>query len=188
MHIRVTAIVVVSLTAACGQPGSPTSPTSLPITALTDPAAASPAVHAGAATTTELPFKGRLEGRYQGSGAPPVVTVHVEAEGEATHLGRFGFDSVHDVNFIDLTGLGTATLVAANGDTITLDLNGTATSIDPPNVFFITETLTITGGTGRFAGGSGTIVIERTSFAAGPDSGTTSGSMTGTLVLGRGRQ
>ena len=78
--------------------------------------------------------------------------------------------------------------MAANGDTITLDLNGTATPIDPPNVFFITETLTITGGTGRFAGASGTIVIEPTSFAAGPDSGTTSGSMTGTLVLGRGRQ
>ena len=87
MHIRVTAIVVVSLTAACGQPGSPTSPTSLPITALAETAAASSAVHAGAAATTEVPFRGRLEGRYQGSGAPPVVTVHVEAGGKPLTSG-----------------------------------------------------------------------------------------------------
>jgi hypothetical protein len=45
----------------------------------------------------------------------------------------------------------------------------------------ITETQTITGGTGRFAGASGTIIIER---SANVVTGVSSGSLSGTINLG----
>ena len=133
-----------------------------------------------------MPFKGSLEGTYAGSGEPPLVSVHVEAQGNASHLGRFTLDSQHVVNFVDLTGAGTAELTAANGDKLTTNLAGVATPQDTPGVFFIVETFTVTGGTGRFAGATGEFVVERLSFPTGPANGTTSGSFEGTLWLPRG--
>ena len=133
-----------------------------------------------------MPFKGRLEGTYAGSGEPPLVSVHVEAQGNASHLGRFTLDSRHVVNFVDLTGAGTAELTAANGDKLTTNMTGVATPQDTPGVFFIVETHTVTGGTGRFAGATGEFVVERLSFPTGPANGTTSGSFEGTLWLPRG--
>jgi hypothetical protein len=182
----VLAAFAISLTVACSQSASPTSPSIVPVTTLPSGTVASPATQVRAGAAVEVQFKGSIEGVYQGFGAPPLVTVHVEAEGHATHLGRFELDSVHVVNFVDLTGAGTASLVAANGDRITAGLTGRAMPIDSANTFFIVERLTITGGTGRFEGATGTIDIERTSVANGPDAGTTTGSMTGTLVLPRG--
>ena len=87
------------------------------------------------------------------------------------------------MNFVDLTGAGTAELTAANGDKLTTNLAGVATPQDTPGVFFIVETFTVTGGTGRFAGATGEFVVERWSFPTGPASGTTSGSFEGTLWL-----
>ena len=58
-------------------------------------------------------------------------------------------------------GIGTYLITAANGDTITADLAGTAQMVAPPNVLAITETATVTGGTGRFAGATGSIEVKR---------------------------
>ena len=179
----------VALAAGCSQSGSPTSPSSVASSAqvaTTTGAATFAADASSAAATNGVPFKGRLEGTYAGSGEPPLVSVHVEAQGNATQLGRFTFDSQHVVNFVDLTGAGTAELTAANGDKLTTNLTGIATPQDTPGVFFIVETLTITGGTGRFAGATGQFVVERLSFPSGPANGTTSGSFEGTLALPRG--
>ena len=181
----ITSLVLTSaLTAACSQLASPTSPTSNAQASVSGDANVA-AVVSGAAVT-ELPFTGRLDGTYQGSGAPPLITVHLEAEGNATHLGRFTFDSVHVVNFANFTGAGTAELVAANGDRLTTTLTGVATPQDAPGVFFIVETYTVTGGTGRFAGATGRFVLERLSYASGPDTGTSSGAFEGILSLPHG--
>ena len=190
MNARLTPFLIfsVALAAGCSQSGSPTSPTSVASSAqvATTPGAATFAADvSSAAATKAVPFKGRLEGTYAGSGEPPLVSVHVEAQGNATHLGRFTFDSQHVVNFVDLTGAGTAELTAANGDKLMTNLTGIATPQDTPGVFFIVETLTITGGTGRFAGATGQFVVERLSFPSGPANGTTSGSFEGTLSLPR---
>jgi len=188
VHLAPFLILSAALVAGCSQPGSPTSPTSVASSAqvATTPGATFAADGNSAASTKAVPFKGRLKGTYAGSGEPPLVSVHVEAQGNATHLGRFTFDSQHVVNFVDLTGAGTAELTAANGDKLMTNLTGIATPQDTPGVFFIVETLTITGGTGRFAGATGQFVVERLSFPSGPANGTTSGSFEGTLSLPRG--
>ena len=192
MNPRLASLLVFSaaLAAGCSQPGSPTSPTFIASSAQvagTPGAATFPADASSAGSTTAVPFKGRLEGTYAGSGEPPLVSVHVEAQGNATDLGRFTLDSRHVVNFVDFTGAGTAEFTAADGDKLTTNLTGVATPQDTPGVFFIVETLTVTGGTGRFAGATGQFVVERLSFPSGPANGTTSGSFEGTLSLPRGR-
>jgi hypothetical protein len=190
MNARLAPFLIFSaaLAAGCSQPGSPTSPTSVASSAqvATTPGATFAADGNSAASTKAVPFKGRLEGTYAGSGEPPLVSVHVEAQGNASHFGRFTLDSQHVVNFVDLTGAGTAELTAANGDKLTTNLAGVATPQDTPGVFFIVETFTVTGGTGRFAGATGEFVVERLSFPTGPANGTTSGSFEGTLWLPRG--
>ena len=105
---------------------------------------------------------------------------------DASHLGRFTLDSLHVVNFDDFTGAGTAEITAANGDKLTTNMTGVAMPQDTPGVFYIVETFTVTGGTGRFAGATGEFVVERWSFPSGPTNGTTSGSFEGTLSLPRG--
>ena len=81
----------------------------------------------------------------------------------------------HTVNFATRTGTGTYTFTAANGDTVTADFTGQATG---GPVVTIVEHGTVTGGTGRFEGASGSFVVER-SFD--PASGTTEGGFEGTL-------
>jgi hypothetical protein len=178
-----TALIALTATVAigCSQPLSPVSPSSLRPSADSSAAfKAGAALSATSAKTFEV--RGTLEGTYAGTGVPPFVTVHVEGGGTASHLGRFTFDSTHVVNFIDLTGSGTASLTAANGDQLTGELHGVASPRDA-GVFHIVETLTITGGTGRFAGASGEIVIERLSVPGGPANGTTTGSLEGQVTV-----
>ena len=188
MNARLAPFLVFSaaLAAGCSQPGSPTSPTfnaSSAQVAGTPGAATFYANASSAASITTVPFKGGLEGTYAGSGEPPLVSVHMEAQGNASHLGRFTFDSQHVVNFLDFTGAGTAELTAANGDKLMTNVTGIATPQDTPGVFFIVETHTVTGGTGRFTGATGQFVVERLSFPSGPANGTTSGSFEGMLSL-----
>ncbi|HTK45716.1 MAG TPA: hypothetical protein VL749_10230 [Patescibacteria group bacterium] len=125
----------------------------------------------------QVPFKGTLAGSATITPlSPPVVAVHLEATGTATYLGRFTLDAPHVVNQVTMLGVGTYLLTAANGDTITADLAGTARMVEPPNVIAISETATITGGTGRFAGATGTIQVERVFNRA---TGVTTGTLNG---------
>ena len=187
-HFTAFLVLTTALAAGCSQPVSPTGPTAaaLPVATANRDSMAAFATDTNQATGSSVPFTGRFEGTYSGSGAPPVITVHVLAEGSASQLGRFTFDSVHDVNFVDLTGVGTVVLTAANGDTLTANETGIATPLSAPGSFHIVETLTVTGGTGRFEGATGEVVVERLSLPLGPDSGTTSGSFEGRLTLVRG--
>ena len=124
-----------------------------------------------------VPFKGELEGIATVTPLnPPVVAVRIEATGTATHIGRFTLVAPHTVNQATLTAVGTYVITAANGDTITADLAGTATMVSPPNVIAINETATVTGGTGRFAGATGSIQVQRIFDRA---SGVTTGTLNG---------
>ena len=109
-----------------------------------------------------VPFRGTLAGTATVTPlSPPIVAVRIDASGSATHLGRFTLVAPHTVNQATLVGIGTYLITAANGDTITADLAGTAQMVAPPNVLAITETATVTGGTGRFAGATGSIEVKR---------------------------
>lgn len=176
-------VFAASLAVGCSSPMSPVSPSSLGSGA-SSLAAVPPGTVTAATGTRAIELRGEFEGSYAGSGEPPLVTVHIEGAGTASHLGRFVFDSTHVVNFIDFTGRGTASLTAADGDRLTGELSGKAEPRDN-GVFYIVEKITITGGTGRFAGASGEVITRRLSFPGGPANGTTTGSLQGDVLVPR---
>ena len=134
---------------------------------------------ASAAAGEPVPFKGSLEGDVTVTPlTPPFVAVDVEATGEATHLGNFTLDIPHVVNRATRTAVGSYEFTAANGDTLTADFTGTATPTDTPGVLYIEETATIKGGTGRFAGATGSFTCERLYDMI---TGETTGSFEGTI-------
>jgi hypothetical protein len=136
----------------------------------------------GVSAGDQIPFKGKLSGTAVITPLnPPIVSVTIDATGTATHIGRFTLQAPHVVNQSTLVAVGTYLITAANGDTITADLAGTAVMVEPPNVIAITETATVTGGTGRFAGATGSINVERLFNRA---TGVTTGTLDGWISVG----
>lgn len=117
----------------------------------------------------DVPFKG------DGTGQDISVTfeatgVHIVAAvtGNATGLGRFTevLDYVLAYDFVNFAGDGT--MVAADGSKLFLTFTGTIPGF-PAQVFPLaySANFTITGGTGRLAGSSGTGTIAGTDFGGG---------------------
>jgi hypothetical protein len=126
----------------------------------------------------QVPFRGSFEGDVTVTPlAPPFLWADVEATGTATHLGQFTLDIPHLVNRSNGTAVGSYEFTAANGDTLTADFTGSAVPI-APGVLYIEETATITGGTGRFAGATGSFSAERLYDIV---AGTTIGFFEGTI-------
>ena len=151
------------------------------------------AVHAAAGTPgqaarADLPFKGTLEGRHISRTplAPPFVFDRFEAQGQGTHLGRFELVIEATVNFgaRPVTGVGTYTFTAANGDRLVADHTGFSSLVEP-GVVLITEQAVIDPdrSTGRFAGAEGTFTVERLADAATGVGGLTSGTFEGTISV-----
>jgi hypothetical protein len=122
-------------------------------------------VQAGpAAAGDKLPFKGKFEGALTERIplTPPTFHDRFDMTGTATHLGNFDLveEVVVDFGTVPPTGAGTSTFVAANGDTLVADAIGHSSPVEP-GVVLITEHAVITGGTGRFAGATGSFTVER---------------------------
>lgn len=129
-----------------------------------------------------LPFKGRLDGTVVVTPIdPPIASVVISATGTATHLGRFTLLVPHTVNQALRVGSGTYEFTAANGDHLIASFTATATLL-APGVLSTSETATITGGTGRFAGATGSFTATRIFVVA---DGTTTGSFEGTIDLAK---
>jgi hypothetical protein len=138
-----------------------------------------PALAGPVAAGEQVPFKGSLGGDVTVTPlAPPFLQVDVEAAGKATHLGQFTLDIPHVVNAANGTAAGSYELTAANGDKVYATFTGIATPTATPGVLYIEETATITGGTGRFAGATGSFTSERLYDRI---AGTTVGSFEGTI-------
>ncbi len=131
-----------------------------------------------AAAQHPVPFRGTLEGDVTRLPAPPVVLVDIEATGVATRLGRFTLDVPHVVDPATSQAVGLYKFVAANGDELTAEFTGQGTFIAGTDFLSIEEIATITGGTGRFAGATGSFVVHRLFDTA---EGTTFGSFEGTI-------
>jgi hypothetical protein len=135
-----------------------------------------------------LPFKGSLEGRLVSRTPvnPPVVFDIFEITGNSTQLGQFEMviEVVVDFGTRPVTGVGTLTFTAANGDTLVADTSGSSALI-VPGLVLITEHAVIDPdlSTGRFAGATGTFTIERLADAATGVNGMTVGSFEGTISL-----
>jgi hypothetical protein len=134
-----------------------------------------------AAAADPVPFKGSLSGDVTHAPVDPQTdAVLVEATGTATHLGRFTLDVPHLVNLPTRTAAGTYEFTAANGDKVYAEFTGQASPTATPGVIYIVETATITGGTGRFAGATGSFVTERLYDRI---AGTTIGSFEGAISV-----
>jgi hypothetical protein len=181
MRLPTAGLLVIVFSMGCSQTATPTSPSLVARPAESSLAGGAPAVSARAAST--VPFKGTLEGIAdppQFEPPPsPFFSAHLLANGNATHLGRFTMDYSHRVNLLTLAGTGIAVFTAANGDTLTTSVEGTATPTSSPTAFTVVETHTVTDGTGRFAGATGSFLVTRSVDFADPF---TAGSLDGELT------
>ena len=115
-----------------------------------------------------VPFKGRLAVVLGAGGTA--------GEGVGSHIGRFDYTSVDDLtNFPFVTG--TATITAANGDQIFTSFSGQLSPVSS-DLFTVSLNNIITGGTGRFAGASGSYTSTGT---ANTGAGTATTTFTGTI-------
>jgi hypothetical protein len=110
---------------------------------------------------------------------PTSASADLEGTGNASHLGRFTFRSTALVDFAANKGLATWTFTAANGDTLTATATGHADPPATPPILHVVETAEITGGTGCFAGATGSFTMERHYDIA---AGTTFGTFEGTIA------
>jgi hypothetical protein len=133
-----------------------------------------------AARERQFQLKGSLEATQTIEVVFPIGHIDLTGTGTATHLGRYTFLLQAELHLPTLTGTGTATLVAADGSTLFLEGSGQGTPTDDPNVVWVVDTFTITGGTGRFAGATGDVTVERMLDRV---TWTSSGDISGTIVL-----
>lgn len=116
----------------------------------------------------QVPFKGLSSGFVKIESidlGAMVAHTSVEAQGQATHLGRFTATAVADIDLTNGDAHGSWTLTAANGDLLFLDFEASAGSDATHGV----AAFTITGGTGRFEGASG-FYEQRITFDVPPGS------------------
>jgi hypothetical protein len=151
--MRYVAISLCIFATACGGI-TPTTPTSS--LSLIGETSATPDAKGGTAVSraeggSQLPFTGTYEG-LETVGTVPSHH-HLDATGNATHLGRFTVTA--DWTLAATGNFGTSTWTAADGD----ELRTSFTRSRLPALLTFTETHTITGGTGRFANASGTFTV-----------------------------
>jgi hypothetical protein len=116
------------------------------------------------ASGTERPFK--VTGIFTSVADESGLAGTFEIVGNATHLGKFVFPGVYSVVVVTPNDKGYLVTVhisgnytAANGDTINVDGPLWVTQYRPDNSpVWSTGTVNIIGGTGRFAGASGSYV------------------------------
>ncbi len=139
---------------------------------------------AGPGADKAVPFKGALQQIESHVVQFPIVYAEASAFGNATHLGRYTMTSEFEVNLLTLAGSGFADFIAANGDSLFTEFTGEAEPTDNPDVLFIVETHTITGGTGRLTGATGSFTVERLLDTV---TNISSGSFDGTIAFGKAK-
>ena len=129
------------------------------------------------AVAAETPFKGTANAVETSEFAFPILSVTRLGTGTATYLGKYTSHLTAQINVVTRHSTGVATFTAANGDTLTASVVGQGTTTGP-TTRSIVEVYTITGGTGRFAGATGTFTLERTlDLATGVSTGAFSGAI-----------
>ncbi len=139
------------------------------------------------AAPAATPFKGTLEGSE--TNAPGIrgqtFVATGDAAGTAAQLGSYTLHYQIEVNATTRASTnGVATFIAATGDKIYAKGNGQGGPSGTPGIGAPVEHYTITGGTGRFAGASGSYEVHR---LIQQQTGVTWGSFNGTITLSQER-
>ena len=132
----------------------------------------------------QVAIAGHLSGQevdvFQG-GPPPTIKVDGSLIGQATHIGDFTLTYQVLVSLPAGNSAGSATLTTPQGDTILTTIVGQGIAIpNTSSLNTIMEVNTITGGTGKFQGVTGYLIVYRLIDLA---TGLSSGSMVGALTL-----
>ena len=127
----------------------------------------------------QVPFRGSLAAVETDVVQGGTLIIDGSGLGNATELGRFTMTFHAEADLGTLIAFGTATFVAANGDTLSTSFIGQGTPTPDPNVFTVVEVETITGGTGRFSGAMGSFTLERVVNLV---TGVSYGSFNGTIL------
>jgi hypothetical protein len=139
------------------------------------------ATFAASAAGRELLVKGSIQSLETYVVNFPVMSVTASGSGHAGQLGKFTVSYSVQVNLLTNEGTGgVAEFVASNGDRLFAEGTGQAAETGTPGIFSIVENYTISGGTGRFAGASGNITLDR---MVDITTGATSGTISGNIVL-----
>jgi len=109
----------------------------------------------------ERPFRGSDVGGFAipencSDGRLQIVITGI---GHATQVGRYAYSASECFDPVSGTFAGSATLTAANGDTLLGSYVGRVFGTTDPNVITYEEELEVSGGTGRFAGATGTLQV-----------------------------
>ena len=108
------------------------------------------------------PFKGTWSGETISADPSnfPVVSIVAEGDGQLTHLGRYTMTSPHTTDVSTGETIGDQLFTAANGDTLTAFCQGFP-QFQPNGTVVGGLDCDITGGTGRFAGATGSYEFFR---------------------------
>ena len=123
----------------------------------TEPRAAAASPSAGLArSATSVPLKGSCSLTFTAVPFPPPPILHQVDVGTChlTHMGLTNFYGEQDINLIAGVQSGWRTLTAANGDKLYFTHVGQSGPVGPGLIGFRAQ-FTIVGGTGRFAGATG---------------------------------
>ena len=129
----------------------------------------------------EVPFRGAFTTEVEIEFVYPFFYISVTGHGNASHLGATS--AVTDNQIVNVnTGMATATytLTGANGDTVVLEMIFQTTFL-PNNAVTFEGTYTVTGGTGRFYGATGSGDLAGSAIATGPNTAIGSFSVAGTI-------
>ena len=134
-----------------------------------------------ASARDQVPFRAAFGTEVQIEFVYPFFYISVTGHGNASHLGATS--AVTDNQIVNVnTGMATATytLTGANGDTVVLEMIFQTTFL-PNNAVTFEGTYTVTGGTGRFYGATGSGDLAGSAIATGPNIGIGSFSVAGTI-------
>ena len=144
------------------------------------PAGSSQTDHPGALARTDLVVTGSFTGT--GTLGPECGLFHVvvNGSGDWTGLGLSTFTLDFCLDSDEAIFDGTFTIIAADGGTLTGDMSGSVEAVGPGPEFPLHFVLTVTGGTGRYEGATGSIAMEG---AFGVAAATVHGTVDGVVTL-----
>lgn len=134
-----------------------------------------------ASARDQVPFRASFSTEVEIEFVYPFFYISVTGHGNASHMGAT--TAVTDnqvVNVIDGSATATYTFTGANGDTVVLDMIFQTTFL-PNNAVTFDGTYTVTGGTGRFDGATGSGHLAGSAISTGPNTGIGSFSVAGTI-------